>query len=261
MHFRTLLKLLLIAALPVSPSYAETLTIAVASNFISPMQAIATQFEQASGHEIRLASSASGKLYAQISAGAPFDLFFSADQDKPQALERIGKTVPHTRFSYAIGRLVLWSALPERQARDARYLIAADYNKLALANPLLAPYGVAAVETLSALKLHASSEPHWVRGENIAQTFQFVESGNAELGFVALSQLIEHPLHRNTPYWIVPQDLHTPILQDAVQLKYSENKVAARAFLDFVKTPEVAELITRFGYARPTAQNETPEAP
>lgn len=227
---------------------AEAVTVAVASNFTGAMKEIAAAFEKASGHEVKLAFGSSGKFYAQIRNGAPFQVFFSADSAKPQALEKAGLALPGSRFTYAVGSLALWSPRAERVRDGAALLKSGEFGKLALANPKLAPYGVAAVEVLRSLGLEAATRSHWVLGENIAQTFQFVASGNADLGFVALSQIQRGGHIEQGSAWIVPTDLYSPIRQDAVLLKAGADSSAARALLHFVRGKQAAAIIAAYGY-------------
>ncbi len=223
------------------PVRAETLTVAVASNFINPMRALVQKFEETDAAEVRLVPGSSGKLYAQIMSGAPFDAFFSADQIKPAALEQAGKG--HDRFTYAVGQLALWSADPTL-VEDGRGLLASgNFTRLSIANPKLAPYGLAAVETLAHLDLDLTDK--YVMGENIGQTYQFVASGNAQVGFVALSQIN----HGNGSSWRVPAHMHNPIRQDAVSL-HPEHP-AVRRFMAF--TRNAAPLLAEFGYLQPEA--------
>lgn len=227
---------------------ADTVTVAVASNFTAPMSDIAAAFERETGHEVRLAFGSSGKIVAQIRQGAPFDAFFSADQAKPEALQTLGLAVPDSRFTYAIGALALWSSRPDLPLEGAGVLRQGDYHKLALANPRLAPYGEAAVEVLDGLALTESTRPHWVQGENIAQTYQFVRTGNATLGFVALSQIMTEGDVRSGSVWIVPDDLHSPIRQDAVLLRRGEDNDGARAFMDYMRGEDARAIIHDYGY-------------
>jgi molybdate transport system substrate-binding protein len=231
-----------------SPIRAGEVTVAVASNFAAPMKRIAAEFERASGHRAKLAFGSTGKFYAQIRNGAPFDVFLAADDETPPRLESEGFAVAGSRFTYATGTLALWS--PRTDFVDARadVLKRAEFGKLAIANPRLAPYGAAAVETLTKLKLLPALEPKFVQGENIAQTHQFVASGNAELGFVALSQVIRDGRIASGSAWIVPAELHAPIRQEAVLLKPGERNPAAAALLDYLKLPAVKSLIRTFGY-------------
>ncbi|MAR93228.1 MAG: molybdate ABC transporter substrate-binding protein [Pseudomonadota bacterium] len=244
---KTLIRVL--SLLFISPLVAaEQITIAVASNFTGPMEQIVARFQQQTGHQVRLSFGSSGKFFAQIQHHAPFQAFFSADQAKPRALEQAGLAVPGSRFTYAVGALVLWSADPERVDKAGRVLARGDFKRLALANPKLAPYGAAAVQTLAHLGLAESTRPRWVKGENISQTYQFVSSGNAELGFVALSQVMQRGEVRGGSHWRVPAEYHAPIRQDAVLLQRGADSDAARALLDFVQGPEARSIMAAFGY-------------
>ena len=227
---------------------AEEINVAVASNFISPMKAIVSEFEKSTGHKIRLSHGSSGKIFAQIKHGAPFDVFFSADQLKPDALEKENFVVAGSRFTYAIGAIALWSKRPEGSASILARLKSGDFNKLALANPKLAPYGLAAVEVLDNLKLKQATVSKWVRGENIAQTYQFVGTGNAELGFVALSQIMVDGQVNKGSSWVVPDKYYHPIRQDAVLLKRGENSEAAREFIRFFRGEKVRGIVVSYGY-------------
>ncbi|MCW8125984.1 molybdate ABC transporter substrate-binding protein [Microbulbifer halophilus] len=227
---------------------AEQLTVAVASNFTAPMREIAGAFEGETDHRVRLVFGSSGKFYAQIRHGAPFEAFFSADRAKPEALEQAGLAVPGSRFTYAAGGLALWSGDGNLVRGGPGALERGDFNKLALANPRLAPYGAAAVQVLRKLGLEEGTRPHWVQGENIAQAYQFVASGNADLGFVALSQVSEGGHIDSGSAWEVPEDLHDPIRQDAVLLKRGVDSAAARALLRFVRSERAAAIIESYGY-------------
>ncbi|OZG69804.1 molybdate ABC transporter substrate-binding protein [Hahella sp. CCB-MM4] len=234
------------------PCVAEEATIAVASNFTSAMQELATDFERQSGHRIHLAFGSSGKFFAQISNGAPFDAFFSADQAKPAALEQAGQTVSGSRLTYAVGALALWS-INQQMDQNGDVLRRNQFNKLALANPRLAPYGAAAVQVLTNLGLDKTSRAKWVQGENISQTYQFVGSGNADLGFVALSQIYANGQLAQGSAWIVPKELYAPIRQDAVVLKKGEKNQAVIDLFAYLKTKRARSVIESFGY-----QNEGP---
>lgn len=230
---------------------AETITIAVASNFRSAMTELINEFELESGHEVLVTYGSSGRFFAQISNGAPFDAFFSADQDMPALLETVGEEnekMASARFTYAIGALALWSKSTGLQLDNGELLSQGAYNKLSLANPRLAPYGAAALEVLAALGLEESTRAFWVQGENITQAFQFVDSGNADLGFVALSQIMKDGAIGEGSVWLVPSELHRPIRQDAVLLKRGLNKQAVIEFLDFVKADKARMIIQSFGY-------------
>jgi len=227
----------------------EEVLVAVAANFAAPMTELAQRFERQSGHELQLSFGASGRFFAQISNGAPYQVFLSADQDKPRRLVDSGLALADSRFTYALGALVLWSADAELDLSGPEVLRGSTYERLALANPRLAPYGQAAVEVLESLGLAEPSRSRWVMGENVAQTYQFVASGNASLGFVALSQVSAGGNLARGSGWLVPTHLHTPIRQDAVLLTRAADCAACRQFLDFLRTPEAAEVIRDFGYA------------
>lgn len=226
-------------------SSAGEVTVATASNFTAPMKALAAEFERTSGHKVKLAFGSSGKLYAQIINGAPFEVLFSADQAKPITLEEAGLTVPGSRFTYAIGTLALWSPKVGLSDEALKQLMS---GKLALANPRLAPYGIAAIEVLANLELEEKTRANWVRGENIAQTFQFVDSGNADAGFVSLSQLMENGKITKGSAWIIPPELYRPIRQDAVLLSPAEDNPAARELLNFMRGATARKIIHSFGY-------------
>lgn len=227
---------------------AETINIAVASNFMAVMNEIIAEFEAETEHTVRVSYGSSGRIYAQINNGAPFDAFFSADQEKPADLESMGLVVTGSRFTYAIGTLVLWSKNPALNVAEGEILRLGEFNKLALANPRLAPYGVAAVEVLTALGLEESTRDKWVQGENITQAFQFVESQNADLGFVALSQITSAGLTPDKSIWLIPDEYYKPIQQDAVLLKRGEDKQAAFEFLSYVQNAQAREIIQSYGY-------------
>ncbi|WP_424933101.1 molybdate ABC transporter substrate-binding protein [Amaricoccus macauensis] len=222
--------------------------VAVAANFTEPAREIASAFEELTGHETILSFGSTGQLYAQISQGAPFDVFLAADQERPRRAIAEGYAVKGTNFTYALGALVLWSADGSR-ASDAAALEAGDFHRLAIANPVTAPYGTAAMQVLDALGLVEELEPKLVRGNNIAQTFQFVETGNAELGFVAASQLAGRQASSG---WVIDPALYDPIRQDAVLLLEGDETEAARKFLTFLQGAEAAAIIERFGYGNGT---------
>lgn len=227
---------------------AEVIHAAVASNFTAPMKQIVAQFEERTGHDVTLSFGSSGKLFAQIQNGAPFQVYFSADQQKPEALENAGLAAPGSRFTYAVGSLALWSATPGFVDEDYTPLKNLEFRKLALANPKLAPYGIAAVEVLNALKLRETTKPKWVMGENIAQTYQFVDSGNADLGFVALSQVLDNGKLKKGCAWPVPAELHSPIRQDAVLLRRAQDNAGAKALLDYIRGDEAHGILRAYGY-------------
>lgn len=239
----------LLSALQPMPALAGQAHIAVASNFAAPMKKLAAQFEQATGHTLTLSTGSTGKFYAQIKNGAPFDMLLAADEVTPARLMREGDAVKIQ--TYAIGRLVLWSDRPGYIDGSDAVLRQNRFQRLAIANPKLAPYGAAAIEVLTRLKLIDAVQNKFVIGENIAQTYQFVASGNAELGFVALSQAMQDGKLTRGSAWVVPASLHAPIRQDAVLLKRGANNEAARALFDYLKTPGAAlTLIRSFGYER-----------
>ncbi len=228
---------------------ADEVQVAVAANFTAPMNAIAAEFAKDTGHKANLAFGSSGKFYAQIKNGAPFQVFLSADDEKPAKLEQEGMTVPGSRFTYAIGTLVLWSAKPGFVDAKGEVLKKGNFTHLAIASPKLAPYGVAAVETMEKLGLMAAVQPKLVQGENIAQTQQFVITGNAELGFVALSQVMKDGKVSEGSAWVVPANLHTPIRQDAVILANGKGNAAAEALMKYLKSAKAAAIIKSYGYA------------
>lgn len=248
MRRRSILLILALASMP-GAAAAGRASVAVASNFAAPMKQLAADFERQTGHTLTISTGATGKFYAQIRHGAPFDVLLAADDATPARLMREGAAV--ARQTYAIGRLVLWSAAPGYVTDGEAVLRARRFKRLAIANPRLAPYGAAALETLTRLGLADALTPRFVVGENIAQTHQFVASGNAELGFVALSQVTQDGRLVGGSAWIVPASLHAPIRQDAVLLKRGADNDAARALFDFLKSPSVALTLTqRFGYER-----------
>lgn len=228
--------------------HAETVQVAVAANFTAPMNAIAADFEKDTGHKISLSFGATGKFYAQIKSGAPFDVFLSADDETPRKLEQEGDAVPGTAFTYATGRLVLWSAKPGFVDAQGQVLKTGTFNKLALAAPKLAPYGAAAMETLTRLGLQDRLSAKFVQGESIGQTFSFVSSGNAELGFVALSQVMQQGQIKSGSAWVVPSSLHSSLRQDAVVLKHGKGNSAAAALIAFLKIEKSRKVIRSFGY-------------
>ncbi len=232
-------------ASPAPQADAKAINIAVAANFAEPAKEIAALFKQMTGSEAILSFGASGNFFSQISHDAPYQVFLSADQERPKAAVAQGFAVPGSVFTYAIGKLVLWSKVDD-VADGAAALKAGKFAKLSIANPAAAPYGVAAIETMKALGVYDAIQPKIVQGASIAQAFQFVDTKNAELGFVALSQL--KGVDAGTR-WLVPQTLYTPIRQDAALLKKGADSAAAKAFLEFLKGPEARAVIEKFGYA------------
>ncbi|WP_134677663.1 molybdate ABC transporter substrate-binding protein [Ectopseudomonas khazarica] len=227
---------------------ADEVKVAVAANFTAPMQAIAPEFEKATGHKLVAAFGATGQFYAQIRNGAPFEVFLAADDSTPSKLESEGLTVEGSRFTYAVGGLVLWSAAADYLDGSAAALKAGQFKHLSIANPKAAPYGLAATQVLDKLGLSEALRDKLVEGQNITQAHQFVSSGNAELGFVALSQVYKDGKISSGSAWIVPGDMYEPIKQDAVILKPGANNPAASALVDYLKGPEAARIIESFGY-------------
>ena len=222
---------------------------AVASNFLNPFKQLVPAFEKESGHRVRTVSGSTGKLYAQILHGAPFDVLLAADSERPRLLEHNGQAVAGSRYTYAQGKIVLWSADPQSIAADGESTLRlGSFKHLALANPKTAPYGKAAYTTLQRLKLWESLSPTVVRGENINQTFQFVVTGNAEVGFVALSQVMDPRLKTRGSRWIVPEHLYEAINQDAVLLTRGQSQPAAKALLQFLKSGPARDIIQSYGY-------------
>ena len=237
-----------------SQAVADEIKVAVASNFYPTMKVIAKRYElRAAGssgqhHKVILIPGSSGKHYAQIINGAPFDVFFSADIERARMLEQEGRVVAGTRFTYALGKLILWSSIDDYVDPKGEVLNKKDFRYLAIANPKLAPYGKSAEEALRSLKLWENLQGRLVRGENIAQTFQFISSGNAKLGFVAYSQIMNPGLSIDGSFWEVPQSIYKPIEQQAVLLKDS---YIGREFLSFVKSDESLSIIYESGYGLP----------
>lgn len=226
------------------PSQAGQTHIAVASNFTDPAREIAAAFKEKTGHDAILSFGSTAQIYTQITQGAPFHVFLSADEARPKALAAEGFGVPESRFTYAVGQLVLWSrtsATPvgEQTLRDAAF------SKIAIANPLAAPYGAAAIEVMKALNIYESLKPKIVEGANISQAFQFVDTGNAEVGFVAAAQIVNA---KDGAGWFVARHLYSPIRQDAILVKKGQSNEAATAFMAFLKGPEARAIMTEHGY-------------
>ena len=232
-----------------APAQGAEVGVAVAANFTAPMQKIAEAFEKASGHKAVLAFGATGAFYAQIRNGAPFQVLLAADAKTPERLEQEGLAVAGTRFTYATGQLALWSADPGRVDAQGAVLRASSFERLAIANPKLAPYGAAAMQTLDKLDLLPALQAKIVQGENIAQTFQFVASGNAALGFVALSQVLKDGKLRDGSAWMVPASMHEPIRQDAIVLKAAQDSAAAAALMQYLRGDRARAIIRSYGYA------------
>lgn len=231
-----------------SAAQADEVQVAVAANFTAPIQAIAKGFEKDTGHRLVAAFGATGQFYAQIKNGAPFEVFLSADDVTAAKLEREGAAVQGSRFTYAVGTLALWSAKPDVVDDQGEVLKRQSYRHLSIANPKTAPYGLAATQVLDKLGLSEATRLRLVEGQSITQAYQFVSSGNAELGFVALSQIYKDGKLSSGSAWIVPAALHDPIRQDAVILEKGRNNVAAQALVDYLKGPKAAQIIKSFGY-------------
>ncbi len=223
---------------------AET-KVAVAANFTEPAKEIAAKFEAKTGDKVVLSFGSSGQFYTQIANGAPYEVFLSADSERPAKAETDGLAVAGTRFTYATGRLVLWSKTPGLVDAKGAVLAKGGFEKLAIADPKAAPYGLAAVETLTKLKLYDTLKPKIVTGSSITQAFQYVQTGAAELGFVALSQVINE---QGGSRWVVPTADHTPIDQQAVLLKTGADSATAKAFLQYLKSKDAKATIKRYGY-------------
>lgn len=229
-------------------SWADEVRIAVAANFAAPIKAMAAGFEKDTGHKLVIATGSTGAFYAQIRNGAPFEAFLSADDETPAKLEKEGLAVSGSRFTYATGKLVLWSAKPGFVDAQGEVLKNGHFNRLAIANPKTAPYGAAGLETLKKLGLYDSLRGKIVQGENITQAQQFVATGNAELGFVALSQVWRDGKVTSGSAWLVPAAYYTPIKQDAALLTPGKDKPAAQALLQYLKSNKAKSVIKSFGY-------------
>ena len=229
--------------------WSATVLVAVAANFSKPMTDIAAEFEKETGHRANLALGSSGKFVSQMENGGPFEVLLSADEKGPEKLEQAGLTVPNTRFVYALGKLVLWSTMPDYVDNQGKILSTGDFKHLALADSKLAPYGAAAVEVLKNMRLFDKLQLFFVQGENIAQTYQFISTANAELGFIALSQVLENGKIANGSGWIIPDNLYAPIRQGAVLLKNGAENPAALALLEFLKSAPALAIIKKYGYA------------
>lgn len=227
---------------------AGEVSVAVAANFSAPMRKIAQLFEQETGHRVVLSSGSTGGLHVQIRHGAPFQVLVAADASTPLKIENEGLGVAGSRFTCAIGRLVLWSLRPDFVDGQGDVLRRGEFERLAIANPKLAPYGVAALETLNRLGVLQRVQPRLVRGENISQTYQFVATGNAELGLVAMSQVVADGKIVSGSGWIIPADLHAPIRQDAILLTAGKDHPAAIALMSFLRGDKARTVIRSFGY-------------
>lgn len=231
-----------------TPARADEVSVAVAANFTAPMQKIAQAFAQDTGHQARLSFGSTGSLYAQIKNGAPFEVLLAADTETPARLEQEGQGVAGTRFTYGVGKLVLWSAQSGLVDAKGEVLRSGSFDKLAIANPKTAPYGAAATQALGALGLLPRLSPRLVQGESVGQTLQFVSSGNAALGFVALSQVLVDGKISQGSAWLVPQALYQPLQQDAVLLARGRDKPAALALLRYLRSERARSILQSYGY-------------
>jgi molybdate transport system substrate-binding protein len=243
--YRRFLVGLLTALWAVAPAHADEIKVAVATNFAAAINALVERFEESTDHTVLVSLGSTGVHYAQIRSGAPFDAFFAADAERPRLLEAEGAAVAGSRFRYAVGRLALWSNRAGYVDADGRVLETGDFRHLAIANPELAPYGAAAREVLAARGVLNRLQPRLVTGQDIGQTFSFVQTGNAELGFVAWAQLRRPGATIAGSYWLVPESLHRPIEQEAVLIR---DVPAARAFLAFVQSSEARDIVRAHGY-------------
>lgn len=241
----SLLPALLLAC---SLARADEIPVAVAANFTAPMQTIAADFEKETGHKVIASYGATGKFYAQIKNGAPFEVLLAADDETPAKMEKEGLAVPGSRFTYAVGKLVLWSAKPGFVDDKGAVLKTGNFEHLAIANPKLASYGTAAVEALRSLGVLESIAPKFVQAENISQAYQFVATGNAPLGFVALSQVIKDGKIPSGSAWFVPSHLYQPIRQDAVILEKGRGKAGVAALMLYLRSDKAKTVIKRYGY-------------
>jgi len=245
------LSLLLIALMgAAAQAQADEISVAVAANFTTPMQQIAAAFEKDTGHKVVASYGSTGKFYAQIKNGAPFEVLLAADDETPTKLIQENAAVAGSQRAYAIGKLVLWSAKPAVVDAKGDVLKQGGFDHLAIANPKLAPYGAAAVQTMKSLGVYDTLQPKIVTAESIAQSWQFVSSGNALLGFVALSQVLKDGKIEGSA-WVVPSSLYPPIRQDVVILDKGKGKPAAQALVNYLKSAKAQAIITRFGYSLP----------
>ncbi|MEX5507920.1 molybdate ABC transporter substrate-binding protein [Pseudomonas paralactis] len=238
----------LLAVFALGSAHADEVQVAVAANFTAPIQAIAAAFEKDTGHTLIAAYGATGQFYTQIKNGAPFEVFLSADDATPQKLENEGDTLKGSRFTYAVGTLALWSAKEGYVDARGEVLKHNQFKHLAIANPKAAPYGLGATQVLARQGLTDTVKDKLVEGQNITQAYQFVSTGNAELGFVALSQIFKDGKVTSGSAWIVPASMHDPIKQDAVILNKGKDSAAAKALVDYLKGPKAAAIIKSYGY-------------
>jgi molybdate transport system substrate-binding protein len=235
-------------ALLCSSADAAELLVAVSANFVAPLQKIVAAFEADTIHRVKMSVGSTGAFYTQIRSGAPFDMLIAADEQTPERIDAEGLAVPRTRFTYATGRLVLWSPNADLVDEKGAVLLRGDFARIAIGNPRLAPYGKAAAESLEHMGLYATLQPKIVQGENIGQAFQFVQTGNAQLGFIALSQVMVDGKIAKGSAWIVPQQMYAPLKQDAVILKHAAANPAATAFAKYLKGEKARGIIRAYGY-------------
>jgi molybdate transport system substrate-binding protein len=252
MCFRSLVAIVMILFSLVSlPVYSSEVNVAVASNFAAPMERIVALFQKESGHTVKVSLASSGKLYTQVKGGSPFDILLSADETIPKRLIQDGQAVGNSRFVYAIGKLVLWSSQPGFVDAKGAVLNKGNFTKLAIADPKLSPYGLAAKETLEKLVMWNAMQEKLIKGENVAQTYQLAATENAELAFISLSLIMHDGKINEGSWWLVPTELHNPIRQSAVILAGAKDKIAAQAFLEFLKSNKAITIIRSFGYELP----------
>lgn len=245
--------LLLLGFMPFMKVSADNIRIAVASNFILPMRSIVREFEKVTSHNVQMSYGSSGKFYAQIMNGAPYDIFLSADTSKPEKLEQADRIVTGSRFTYALGTLVLWTGNELLDVSGPEVISTAGINKIAIANPRFAPYGIAARQVFDALKLWPEVKSRLVMGENISQAYQFVDTGNAQLGLIALSQIKNRSQANLAKGWIIPRELHSPIQQQAVMIKTTEkNQQAVTSLMHYLQSAHSKQIIESYGYALPS---------
>lgn len=243
--------ILVLCGLMSSPVRAGEISVAVASNFAAPMERIVALFQKESGHTVKVSLGSSGKLYAQIKNKAPFDAFLSADEEMPKSLMQEGFAVSGSRFVYATGRLVLWSAQPDWVDDKGAVLNKGNFNTLAIANPRFSPYGVAAKETLGKLTMWNAIQEKLGKGEDVTQTYQLAATEKVDLAFIALSQVMRDGKVTEGSWWLVPSELHKPIRQSAVLLSGAKDQAAAKAFLAYLKSEKARTVIRSFGYELP----------
>ena len=239
---------LLLIATAVANVHAAEAQIAVAANFAEPIKAIGAVLQKTTGHTLKVTLGATGNLYAQIKNGAPFDVLLAADTNTPEKLEKEGMTQPGSRFTYATGKLVLWSVNAATVDAKGQVLKKTDLGKVSYANPKTAPYGAATLKALDSLGLTAAITPKLVQGESIGQAFAFAATGNADVGFVAMSQVLEGGKLKGGSMWVIPQTLYDPIRQDAVVLQHGADNQAAKALMQLLKSPNIKDLIRSYGY-------------